>query len=117
VLGRPTSVMAFTHEPEKAARWWGQLLDTPVQTDRNGERVYAWITVDGVELGFHYDDGHNQIGGSPVVYWTVTDLDTVRARFLEAGATHHRGPLQIAPGRRVCQLQDPFGLFVGLEGP
>ena len=51
------------------------------------------------------------------MYWAVPNLDATRAALLTAGAVHHRGPLQIAQGRRICQLKDPFGVIVGLDGP
>lgn len=72
----------------------------------------------GVELGFHpADDTRNPRGGSPVVYWAVESVDTTRTALLDRGCTHHRGPLDIDDGRRICQLVDPFGTVFGLDGP
>ncbi|MFJ2577164.1 VOC family protein [Kitasatospora aureofaciens] len=79
---------------------------------------YAWVEHDGVELGFHpVDDERNPRGGSPVVYWSVGDVDRAREWLLSAGCEHHRGPLQIEPGRRIAQLRDPFGTVIGIDGP
>ncbi|WP_329486739.1 hypothetical protein OG618_08730 [Kitasatospora sp. NBC_01246] len=76
------------------------------------------MEIAGVEVGFHpADDERNRRGASPVVHWGVDDLDQVRERLLAAGCAHHRGPLTIAPGRRIAQLRDPFGTVVGIEGP
>ncbi|GAA2255972.1 hypothetical protein GCM10010232_51770 [Streptomyces amakusaensis] len=113
------TVMIFADDPEASARWWGGLLDAPVRLDvADTGAVYAWIETAGVELGFHpADEARNPRGGSPVVYWGVDDLDRARARLLAAGCAHHRGPLEIAPGRRIAQLRDPFGTVVGVEGP
>lgn len=41
----------------------------------------------------------------------------VRDRLPAAGCTHHRGPLRISPDRRICQVVDPFGRVIGLDGP
>jgi len=115
---RVSTVMTFAEDPEAAARWWAGLLGADVQLDTDGTSVYAWIELGGIEVGFHpADDARNPRGGSPVVYWAVDDLDAARRHLLDAGATHHRGPLQVTPGRRICQLSDPYGTIVGLEGP
>ncbi|MFD9591719.1 VOC family protein [Kitasatospora sp. NPDC059973] len=114
-----TTVMTFALDPAASARWWGEFLGVPVTTDVSDTgSVYAWVEIAGVEVGFHpADDALNRRGGSPVVYWGVDDVDHVRERLLAAGCTHHRGPLTIAPGRRIAQLRDPFGTVVGIEGP
>ncbi|MCK9902582.1 glyoxalase [Parafrankia colletiae] len=118
MFGPPTTVMTFADDPEKSARWWAGVLNAPVHLEVDGDSVYAWLNVSGVELGFHQaDDDRNPRGGSPVVYWSVTDLDTVRGWLLDAGCRHHRGPLTVTEGRRICQLVDPFGTIIGLEGP
>ncbi|MGC5400729.1 VOC family protein [Streptomyces sp. DT20] len=111
-------IMVFTPSPEKAARWWADVLEADVLLDVDGDSVFAWLNVGGTEFGFHpADEERNPSGGSTVPYWAVDDVDGVRARLLEAGCTHHRGPLEIGPGRRICQIVDPFGTVIGLDGP
>ncbi|WP_245205794.1 VOC family protein [Kitasatospora sp. RG8] len=97
----------------------GDLLNMPVKTEvSDAGAVYAWVERGGVELGFHpADDERNPRGGSPIVYWSVDDVDQVRERLLAAGCSHHRGPLRIEPGRRIAQLIDPFGTVIGIDGP
>ncbi|MGW7002631.1 VOC family protein [Streptomyces sp. NPDC054933] len=111
------TVMVFADDPEKSARWWASVLDTEVHLEVDDGRVYAWLDVGGIELGFHpADETRNPRGGSPVVYWAVDDVDMVRTRLLDAGCTHHRGPIEAEPGRKICQLTDPFGTIFGLDG-
>jgi predicted enzyme related to lactoylglutathione lyase len=109
------AVMAFVSDPRAAAAWWSAV--TGVRPGRAGD--FTWLVLPGpVELAFHpADDERNPRGGSPVIYWAVGDLDDSRRSLLAAGAVAHRGPLEIAPGRRICQLQDPFGTVFGLDGP
>ncbi|HEY9417374.1 MAG TPA: VOC family protein [Pseudonocardia sp.] len=108
------SVMVFAADPVASARWWAGQLDVEVHVDS----LFAWIEVCGVELGFHpADDQRNPRGGSPVVYWSVDGVPDVRRRLLDAGCTHHRGPLRIDEHRQICQLTDPFGTIFGLDGP
>lgn len=109
--------MVFVDDPAAAARWWAALFDAEVNLDIEGQKVYAWLDLDGMELGFHPASSRNPHGGSTVPYWAVDDLDTERQRLLNAGCAHHRGPLAVAAGRRVCQLVDPFGFIFGLDGP
>ena len=113
------TVMIFANDPEKSARWWASVLESDeIHLEVENGRVYAWLGVDGVELGFHSaDDTRNPRGGSPVVYWSVDDVTAARQRLLDAGCTHHRGPLEAGPGRIICQLIDPFGTVIGLDGP
>ncbi|MCQ4045783.1 VOC family protein [Streptantibioticus rubrisoli] len=113
------TVMVFADDPEKSARWWADVLEAEeIHLEVENGRVYAWLDVDGVELGFHpADDARNPRGGSPVVYWAVDDVDAVRQRLLDAGCTHHRGPIEAEPGRKICQLTDPFGTIIGIDGP
>ncbi|MER0476987.1 VOC family protein [Streptomyces sp. Edi2] len=113
------SIMIFAEDPEKSARWWAGVLETDVHLDINGNAVYAWLEVAGVEFGFHMlDEKNNPRGGSPVPYWAVEDVGDVRQRLLDAGCTHHRGPLDVGDGtgRRIAQLTDPFGNVIGIDG-
>ncbi|WP_371657255.1 MULTISPECIES: VOC family protein [unclassified Streptomyces] len=112
------TVMVFVDDPEAAARWWGEIFDSEVELDVNGTSVYAWLDLNGLEFGFHpASPKANVYGRSTVPYWSVENLDTDRQRLLDAGCTHHRGPLDVEPGRRICQLVDPFGTVFGLDGP
>ncbi|MFG2564686.1 VOC family protein [Streptomyces sp. NPDC048567] len=115
------AIMIFTADPDTAASWWGKVLDAEVHRDvnENNGDVYAWLDIAGIEFGFHpLDEKHNKRGGSPVPYWSVDDVDAARQRLLDAGCTHHRGPLDVGDGtgRRIAQLQDPFGNVIGLDG-
>lgn len=51
-------------------------------------------------------------------YWSVTEVDAVRQRLLDAGCTPHRGPLDVGDGtgRKIAQLVDPFGNVIGIDG-
>lgn len=117
-MHRIRAVMTFVADPEQAARWWADFFKTEVQLDVNGDNVYAWLDIDDLEFGFHQaSPKNNPHGSSTVPYWAVDDLDTARERMMNAGCTHHRGPLRVEESRRICQLTDPFGTVFGLDGP
>jgi predicted enzyme related to lactoylglutathione lyase len=111
-------VMIFALDPEKSASWWADVLDTQVRLEVDCDSVYAWFDLDGIEYGFHPAEDHrNPRGGSPVVYWAVDNLHAAREHLLAVGCTHHRGPLRVNAQRQICQLTDPFGTIIGLDGP
>jgi predicted enzyme related to lactoylglutathione lyase len=109
------TVMFFAADPAASCHWWAAQL-APGQDTHAEAGGYCWFDLDGVEVGFHpADPDRNPVGGSPVVYWHVTDFDTQRRRLLQAGCQPHRGPLDIEPGRRISQLIDPFGNIFGID--
>jgi predicted enzyme related to lactoylglutathione lyase len=108
--------MFFAEEPETCGRWWAEHLAGGIELQVVGD--FCCFDVGGVEIGFHpADTDRNPRGGSPVVYWTAMDVHAQRQAFLDAGCTPHRGPNDVEPGRRICQLVDPFGNVFGLDGP
>ncbi len=74
---------------------------------------YVGYAADGFEVSL---DPHGDTGVGPVAFADVEDLDNVRASLLAAGATERSAPRQVAPGVRVCVLEDADGNPVGLRG-
>jgi predicted enzyme related to lactoylglutathione lyase len=74
---------------------------------------YVGYSVDGFEVSLA---PQGDLGGGPVAYADVEDLDAVRAGLLAAGATERNAPRQISPGARVCVLEDTDGNPIGLRG-
>lgn len=85
------------------------LLGTP-HTD---EAYYVGYSVDDFEVSLN---PQGNVSDGPIAYTDVDDLDAVRDSLLAAGATERTPPLQVAPGARVCVLEDPDGNPVGLRG-
>lgn len=109
--------MFFVSDPRGCCAWWSEHLGdgAVVRVEEGG---FCWFETGGLEVGFHPgDDERNPVGGSPVVYFSTQALEATRARLLDAGCLAHRGPLAVGPGRRICQLIDPFGNTFGLTGP
>jgi predicted enzyme related to lactoylglutathione lyase len=108
------AVMFFVSDPEQACSWWAEHLAPGAK--RRHEGPFWWFEDEGVEVGFHPEDlDLNPQGRSTVVYWRVDNLDERRQEYIDAGCVPHRGPLAIEPGRRICQLIDPFGNCFGLD--
>src|SRR3954454_19732893 len=73
---------------------------------------YVGYNVDGFEVALAPGDP----AGGPVAYADVDDLDGARERLLTAGATERTAPRGVAPGTRVCVLEDADGNPIGLRG-
>jgi predicted enzyme related to lactoylglutathione lyase len=110
------AVMFFADDTAAQCRWWAENLGNQAEPHVE-EGVFWWFDLNGVEVCFHPADADkNPVGGSPVVYWSVEDLESKRDKLLGAGCKPHRGPLQVDAHRRICQLVDPFGNVFGLDG-
>ena len=66
--------------------------------------------------GFEVSVVPNGEAGGPVAYADVEDLDRVRESLLASGATERSATRQVAPGVRVCVLEDADGNPIGLRG-
>ncbi|MEU8137109.1 VOC family protein [Streptodolium elevatio] len=103
------SVVVPVSDLEAAKAIYTALLGTP-HTD---EPYYVGYNVDGFEVALN---PQGPAADGPVVYTDVDDLDGVRATLLGAGATERTAPMEVAPGARVCVLEDTDGNAVGLRG-
>ncbi len=74
---------------------------------------YVGYSADGFEISLN---PHGDVAGGPVAFADVDDLDAARTALLGAGATERDAPREVAPGARVCVLEDSDGNAVGLRG-
>ncbi|GGV71466.1 hypothetical protein GCM10010277_83390 [Streptomyces longisporoflavus] len=89
------AIMIFAEDPEKSARWWGNVLDAEAHlgvNDKNGA-VYACPNVAGIESGFHsLDEGRRRAAPG------------LRLSGRRAGHVHClRAPAHNAASRRVSE--------------
>ncbi len=89
------------------------LYTTLLGEPHTDQPYYVGYNVDGFEVAV-IPQGDSAAG--PVAYADVEDLDGVRASLLAAGATERSAPRQVAPGARVCVLEDADGNPIGLRG-
>ena len=88
---------------------YGALLGTP----HMDSPYYVGFKVDGVEVGLA-PQADRDLG--PVAYVAVEDLDGAKDKLVAAGAKERVAPHQVAPGLRVCVLEDKDGNPIGLSG-
>lgn len=103
------SLVVPVSDLEAAKAVYSALLGEP-HTD---QPFYVGFNVGGFEVGLN-PNGETDAG--PVAFADVEDLDGVRARLLAAGATERSAPRDVAPGVRVCVLEDTDGNPIGLRG-
>ena len=78
---------------------------------------FEYLDVDGVLLEVVPADEKVSSGASgSVVYWQVPDFGQALAHVQSIGATIYRGPNEPEDGKRMCQVQDPWGNCMGLRG-
>ena len=107
------AVLVFADSPVDSCEWWASIFGTT----RHEDSGFFWVNLPGgIELGFHpSDETRNPQGRSTVPYWRVEDLDTALEIVITAGATLHRGPLDIDHERRIAQVKDPYGTVFGFD--
>jgi predicted enzyme related to lactoylglutathione lyase len=74
---------------------------------------YVGFKAEGIEVGL---TPQADLALGPVVYTAVEDLDGTKRALVEAGAKEKSAPKQVAPGLRVCVLEDKDGNPIGLSG-
>jgi predicted enzyme related to lactoylglutathione lyase len=116
---RVTALMLFAEDTHAVASWWAAAFGIDrLEVEEHPQGDFVFFDAFGIEVGVHAaDPKKNPIGGSPVVYFSVSSVETAREAMIELGATPHRGPLVVDSRRSICQLRDPFGNVFGLDGP
>jgi len=88
---------------------YGALLGAP----HMDSPYYVGFKAEGVEIGLT-PQADRDLG--PVAYLAVEDLDAAKHELVAAGAKERVAPKQVAPGLRVCVLEDKDGNPIGLSG-
>lgn len=116
---RVTALMLFAEDTHAVAQWWAAAFGVErLEVEKHPQGDFVYFDAFGIEFGVHAADrAKNPVGGSPVVYHSVSSVREARERLMEPGATAHRGPLVVDEDRSICQLRDPFGNVFGLDGP
>jgi predicted enzyme related to lactoylglutathione lyase len=74
---------------------------------------YVGYKAEGLEVGL---TPQADLALGPIAYAAVEDLDGTKDKLLSAGAKERVAPRQVAPGMRICVLEDKDGNPIGLTG-
>ena len=105
--------MFFAYDIKSSRDWYRNFLEMEPIEDLP---EFASFKVGESHLNLHRADSKspNSTGGQ-VAYWSTNNFDLDMKRTVSMGASVWRGPLEFEPGKRICQIKDPFGNVFGLE--
>ncbi|MEZ4742942.1 MAG: VOC family protein [Bdellovibrionota bacterium] len=105
----------FVSDVKKSSSWYSKVLDLPLAIEEDN---FALIKISDNELCFHLADYKTPaLSGGSVTYWRVEDLVNAMQHFTKFGAKIYRGPISIDDSNEgICQIKDPFGSIIGLQG-
>nr|WP_240759876.1 VOC family protein [Phytoactinopolyspora endophytica] len=117
-----TTINYWADDPQVAARWYAELLDTEPYFVRpeEGPPAYVEFRIGDYqhELGIidrrYAPEGAASGPGGVVMYWAVDDVHASYERLLSLGATVHQEPIERGPGFITASVIDPFGNVLGI---
>lgn len=103
----------FVADLAAARDWYRKVLGIEPNYDTP---YYVGFTVAGDELGLHpLEDGAGRASGNQqTAYWSVDDIDSAVAHFVEHGAELEGTISDVGGGIRIGAVRDPFGNAFGL---
>jgi catechol 2,3-dioxygenase-like lactoylglutathione lyase family enzyme len=108
------SVYFFVADLQQSRDWYAAVLGAPPAEDLAD---FVRFEVHGFNLCLHRADEKSPLStGGEVAYWEVDDFDAAVQHFLAHGGALHRGPICAIGDLWICQIRDPFGNVIGLEG-
>ena len=105
----------FVENVKKSSLWYSKVLNTQLEIDEDN---FGLIRIGDQELCFHQADSKSPASsGGCVGYWNVENLLAAANKFIEHGGIVYRGPIEIPESDEgICQIKDPFGNVIGLQG-
>ena len=116
ILKKLHAIYLFSDNVKKSSAWYSNVLNTPLKIDEDN---FGMLEVNGYEMCFHPSDQKSPAStGGSVGYWYVDSLMKAVNHFVESGGVIYRGPIEIPHSNEgICQIKDPFGNVMGLQGP
>lgn len=115
ILNKLHAIYLFVDNVKDSSSWYSRVLKASLTIDEDN---FGLIKIGENELCFHLADQKSPVStGGCVGYWHVDNLIEVIDIFLKHGGITYRGPIEI-PGNDegICQIKDPFGNVIGLQG-
>ena len=112
-LSNLNSIMFFVADIQASRDWYRTFLGVDPVEDLPR---FSSFKIGESFLNLHLADVKSPLStGGQVAYWSSDDFDTDIKRAVSLQAVVWRGPLEFEPGKRICQIKDPFGNVFGLE--
>ena len=109
------AIYLFVNDVKKSSAWYSKVLNIPLTIDEDN---FGLIKIGQNEMCFHQADDKSPVStGGSVAYWSVENLTETLSLFVKHGGSLYRGPIEIPETNEgICQMKDPFGNVIGLQG-
>ena len=106
--------LLFVEDIKKSLKFYEKLFD---QDALESSEIFCSFKFEHTYFNLHLADRRSPISkGGSVPYFEPKDFDSFMKHALSLEMKVYRGPLFIKEtGRRICQLEDPFGNVIGVE--
>lgn len=107
--------LLFVNDVRQSANYYEKLFQiAPVEISEN----FCSFEFGGTFFNIHPADSKSPISrGGSVSYWLVDNFEEFVEHAKYHGCCLYRGPLYVREiDRNICQLEDPFGNIIGIEG-
>jgi predicted enzyme related to lactoylglutathione lyase len=112
---KPIANLIHVDDVEEALLWYKRAFPNARRRNVDG---FVFLDVNGFALEIVPADEKVSAGkAGSVTYWLVSDLSIEIEKFKLLGSDVYRGPMEIAHGLWMCQVEDPYGNLIGLRGP
>lgn len=113
---KPVAVLIHVPDIALGLDWYQKAFPMAVSS-YSSEFDFTILTINGFSIEIVQADEKVSSGKSgTVLYWFVDSLEESLAHFYTLGAKLYRGPMKIEEGFSMCQVEDPFGNLIGLQG-
>ena len=113
---KPIAVLIHVPDVNIGLQWYQKAFPMATVTYLP-ESNFTVLSMDGFMLEIVQADEKVGVGKSgTVLYWSVENINISLDFFHSIGAKLYRGPLNIENGFLMCQVEDPFGNLIGLQG-
>ena len=111
---KASSIFLFVTQIRESCAWYQQVLGFP---PKELSEKFGLFEIGGTNLCFHLADAKSPLSaGGSVGYWWVENFNDVLERIISYGGKIYRGPIPTPDDQQICQIIDPFGNVIGLEG-
>jgi len=111
------AVMVHVGNVAEALAWYERAFPQAVR-HRLADQDFEYLALGEVRIELVPSDAKVSSGtAGSVVYWRVPDLPSSLQHLQSIGARLYRGPMPIEGSHAMCQVLDPWGNSIGLQGP
>ncbi len=118
VVGAPCWIDLYSSDPDKATKFYGELLGWTAQPPEEGFGGYFVYTKDGKAVaGCMHNDGSLGYPDAWGVHLMTDDVARTAKATTEHGGSVEMGPMEVAENGSSAMIKDPGGSIIGAWQP